>query len=126
MKIDNIDIEDTFQFILSQKVNCFFIISNNSKHFNFVNKKVLHPNQARRVLLYWLIFNTSPMKKGAKHLKNIKIYQRAAEITAIINDAIANEQEENRKKGVPNVYSMNDVFIYEMPNGEIVIKKQGD
>lgn len=64
--------------------------------------------------------------KGARRLKNIKIYQRAAEISAIINDAISKEQKENLKKGVPNVYSMNDVFIYEMPNGEIVIKKQGD
>ena len=35
------------------------------------------------------------------------------------NRAIKKAQENNRKKGIPNVYSINGKIIFELPNGEI-------
>ncbi|MBP3491247.1 hypothetical protein J6K35_05215 [bacterium] len=34
------------------------------------------------------------------------------------NKAIKKAQEENRRKGIPNVYCINGKIIYELPNGE--------
>jgi len=33
--------------------------------------------------------------------------------------AVKEAQENNRKKGIPNVYCINGKIIYELPNGEI-------
>jgi len=52
-------------------------------------------------------------------LKNIEIYQRGAEFIKIGNKAVLEAQEENRKRGIPNVYSRNGKIYYELPNGEI-------
>ena len=35
------------------------------------------------------------------------------------NRAIKKAQENNRKKGIPNVYCINGKIIFELPNGEI-------
>ena len=35
------------------------------------------------------------------------------------NRAIIKAQENNRKNGIPNVYSLNGKIIFELPNGEI-------
>lgn len=35
------------------------------------------------------------------------------------NRAIKKAQENNRKNGIPNVYSLNGKIIFELPNGEI-------
>ena len=35
------------------------------------------------------------------------------------NRAIKKAQENNRKKKIPNVYSINGKIIFELPNGEI-------
>ncbi len=35
------------------------------------------------------------------------------------NRAVKKAQENNRKKGIPNVYSINGKIIFELPNGEI-------
>lgn len=34
------------------------------------------------------------------------------------NRAIKKAQENNRKKGIPNVYCINGKIIFELPNGE--------
>lgn len=40
-------------------------------------------------------------------------------IMKIGNRAIKKAQEENRRKGIPNVYSINGKIIYELPNGTL-------
>ena len=35
------------------------------------------------------------------------------------NKAVKKAQENNRKKGIPNVYCINGKIVYELPNGEI-------
>ena len=41
------------------------------------------------------------------------------EFLRIGNRAVKKAQEENRKKGIPNVYSYNGHIYYELPNGEL-------
>ncbi len=35
------------------------------------------------------------------------------------NRAIKKAQENNRKKGIPNVYSINEKIVFQLPNGDI-------
>ena len=46
-------------------------------------------------------------------------YARIDELLRIGSRAVAKAQEENRKNGVPNVYSINGFLYYELPNGEL-------
>ena len=55
--------------------------------------------------------------------------KRHAEAMAHIEDmiqigkrAVANAQEENRRAGVPNVYSINGRIYYELPSGELSLE----
>ena len=48
-----------------------------------------------------------------------EIYKWAHEMQQIANRAARKAQEENRKKGIPNVYSFNGHIYYELPNGEL-------
>ncbi len=50
-------------------------------------------------------------------------YERLLEFERIGNRAIRQAQEENHRLGLPNIYSRNGKIIYEMPNGEIIVKK---
>jgi hypothetical protein len=52
----------------------------------------------------------------------IEIYRNAAELQRIGNRAVWEAQEESRRMGVPNVYSLNGKIYYELPNGEITDK----
>jgi len=52
----------------------------------------------------------------------IEIYRSAAELQRIGNRAVREAQEESRRLGVPNVYSLNGKVYYELPNGEITDK----
>lgn len=54
-----------------------------------------------------------------KKLNNIEIYQRAIELKRIGNQAVKKAQDENKKLGIPSVYSSRGKLFYEMPNGEI-------
>ena len=47
------------------------------------------------------------------------IYKRTRELLQIGNRAVNKAQEENRKRGIPNVYSYNGHIYYELPNGEL-------
>lgn len=38
------------------------------------------------------------------------------------NRAIKKAQENNRKKGIPNVYCINGKIIFELPNGELTTR----
>ncbi len=46
-------------------------------------------------------------------------YARVDELVRVGRRAVAKAQEENRRRGVPNVYSINDVLYYELPSGEL-------
>lgn len=52
-------------------------------------------------------------------LKSLDIYKRTLEFLRIGNRAVKRAQEENRKKGIPNVYDFNGHLYYELPNGEL-------
>lgn len=46
-------------------------------------------------------------------------YRRADEYLRIGNAAVRKAQEESRRLGVPNVYCINGIIYYELPNGEL-------
>ncbi len=45
--------------------------------------------------------------------------QIAAEFSQIMSSAVARVQEENRQRGIPNVYSINGFLYYELPDGSL-------
>ena len=45
-------------------------------------------------------------------------------ITRIGNRAVKKAQEENRLKGIPNVYSINGKIFFELPNGQLTTEYQ--
>jgi len=49
----------------------------------------------------------------------LEAYERLLRITRIGNRAVRKAQEENRKKGIPNVYARNGKPYYELPDGTI-------
>jgi len=61
------------------------------------------------------------MKQKAK-LK-AETYEKALEYQRIGNRAARQAQEENHHLGLPNIYWRNGKIVYEMPNGEIVVKE---
>ncbi|MCY3739646.1 MAG: hypothetical protein OXH00_01360 [Candidatus Poribacteria bacterium] len=46
-------------------------------------------------------------------------HKQARKLLQIANRAAKRAQEENRKKGIPNVYDFNGHLYYELPNGEL-------
>jgi hypothetical protein len=52
-------------------------------------------------------------------VSKIETYQKADEAIRIFRSAVRKAQEESRRFGVPNVYSINGILHYEMPNGEL-------
>ena len=50
-------------------------------------------------------------------------YEIAREFQRIGNKAVRNAQAENRRLGLPNIYSRDKKLIYEMPDGKIIIKE---
>ena len=50
-------------------------------------------------------------------------YERMAEFERIGNRAVRRAQEENHRLGLPNIYSRHGKIIYEMPDGEIIVKE---
>ncbi len=55
-------------------------------------------------------------------LGSLDIYKKTLEFLRIGNRAVKKAQEENRKKGIPNVYDFNGYLYYELPNGELTKK----
>ena len=49
----------------------------------------------------------------------LETYKQARKFLRIANRAAKKAQEENRKKGIPNVYDFNGHLYYELPNGEL-------
>ena len=50
---------------------------------------------------------------------SLEAHKQTREFMRIGNRAVKRAQEENRKKGIPNVYSYNGHIYYELPNGEL-------
>ena len=50
-------------------------------------------------------------------------YEKAFEFQRIGNRAVREAQKENHRLGLPNIYSRNGKIIYEMPDGEIIVKE---
>ena len=50
---------------------------------------------------------------------SLETHKWAREMLQIANRAVKRAQEENRKKGIPNVYDFNGHLYYELPNGEL-------
>ena len=46
------------------------------------------------------------------------------EITRIGNRAVKKAQAENRRKGIPNVYSINGKIVFELPDGQLTTEYQ--
>ena len=63
---------------------------------------------------------------------SLETYKRARKLLQIANRAAKRSQEENRKKGIPNIYDFNGHLYYELPNGELTkedpypLVKEGD
>jgi hypothetical protein len=49
----------------------------------------------------------------------LETYEKIQELIRIGNRAVHAAQEENRRLGIPNVYSINGILYYELPNGEL-------
>ena len=56
-------------------------------------------------------------------LDDIELYQKASFFDKMFNIAVKKAQEENRKKGIYNVYAFNGRLVYELPNGELTYEK---
>ena len=50
---------------------------------------------------------------------SLETYEWARKMLQIAQRAAKRAQEENRKKGIPNVYDFNGHLYYELPNGEL-------
>ena len=50
---------------------------------------------------------------------SLETHRQARKLLWIANRAAKRAQEENRKKGIPNVYDINGHRYYELPNGEL-------
>ena len=50
-------------------------------------------------------------------------YEKALEYQRIGNRAARQAQEENHRLGLPNIFWRNGRIVYEMPNGEILVKE---
>lgn len=53
---------------------------------------------------------------------SLETHRQARKLLRIANRAAKRAQEENRKKGIPNVYDINGHRYYELPNGELTTK----
>lgn len=47
-------------------------------------------------------------------------------VAAIGNEAVRLAQEENRKKGVANVYCLNGSLVWQLPNGTLTTTEPGN
>ena len=55
--------------------------------------------------------------------RNENMFEVMAEMTKIGNRAVHKAQEENRKLGIPNVYSKRGQIYYQLPDGRITTEK---
>lgn len=63
-----------------------------------------------------------------KHQTKLKseTYESVLEFERIGNRAARQAREENHRFGLPNIYSRGGKIIYEMPDGEIIVKSSSE
>lgn len=49
----------------------------------------------------------------------LEVYEKVKEYIRLGNRAAHAAQEENRRRGIPNVYSINGVLYWELPDGTL-------
>lgn len=59
------------------------------------------------------------MKETENEVLDLATYVRIDELRRVASTAVAKAQDENRRLGVPNVYSINGRIYYELPSGEL-------
>ena len=55
-------------------------------------------------------------------INTLQFYKRALELIAIGNRGVRAAMIENQKKGLPNVFGIDDKIYYRMPDGTITMK----
>ena len=55
-------------------------------------------------------------------LSNLAFYKRALQLIAIGNRGVQAAMRENTRKGLPNVFGIDDKIYYRMPDGTITMK----
>ena len=53
-------------------------------------------------------------------------YEKALEYQRIGNRAVREAQAENHRLGLPNIYWRSGKIVYEMPDGEIIVKDKSE
>ena len=48
-----------------------------------------------------------------------EVYEKVRELSRIGKNAVRAAQEDNRRRGIPNVYSINGVLYWELPDGTL-------
>jgi hypothetical protein len=61
-----------------------------------------------------------------KDKERLELLEFGVELKRTANKAIEKVRQENKKMGIPLVYSKNDIIYYEMPNGKIVTNYKFD
>jgi hypothetical protein len=49
----------------------------------------------------------------------LEVYEKVQKYTRLGNRAAREAQEENRRRGIPNVYSINGILYWELPDGTL-------
>jgi hypothetical protein len=62
--------------------------------------------------------------KNGKGKISAETYRRMSEFVRIGNRGVREAQAENHRLGLPNIYSRGGKIIYEMPDGEIIVKEK--
>lgn len=58
--------------------------------------------------------------------EKLELLEFGVELKRTANKAIEKVRQENKRMGIPLVYSKNDIIYYEMPNGKIVTNYKFD
>ncbi len=58
-----------------------------------------------------------------KEFNNIELYKKAIQFEKIGNEGIRRAMDENRKRGIPIIYTINGKLVYELPDGQILTQK---
>ena len=55
--------------------------------------------------------------------EQLDFLKRTEQITRVANQAAHRAQEENRRLGIPNVFSRNGILYFELPDGTITTER---
>ena len=79
--------------------------------------------EVRRVLVFFGILRVvggEVIRPGPMVMEHMTEFD--AKILAIANKAVYEAQEENRRLGIANVYSLNGTLVWQLPDGSITDK----